>query len=259
MERERSARKGRGSLRHQETSLGGVERRFPQTQWGLVSRACDASPEVRRAGLEELCRSYWKPVYHYFRRVWPLSVEDAKDLTQAFFLWMTEKEILDRYAAEKASFRTFLRTLLNHFAEHRERALHRLKRGGGTRILNLEEGDVPLKDRLADPNAPDPDEEFERAWRNEVAAHALERVRRALEGEGRTIQFQVFEAYDLSPAPERPSYDEVAARLNLTKSDVRNHLFAVRERLRSEIREELARTAWGPDECEDEWHALLGP
>jgi RNA polymerase sigma-70 factor (ECF subfamily) len=245
-------------VRPQETSLGGPSSQFPQTQWGLVTRATDASPEIRRAGLEELCRQYWKPVYNYLRRSWPRSVEDAKDLTQAFFLWLAEEELLDRYSKEKASFRTFLKVLLKHFSEHRDRALRRLKRGGGTKILDLDRAAPPLKDAIAAPRATDPVEEFERAWRNEVVARAMERVRARLKAEGREIQFQVFEAYDLAAPPNPPSYDEVAARFGRTQSDVRNYLHAVRQLLRLEIRAELARTTSGPGELEDEWNALFG-
>jgi RNA polymerase sigma-70 factor (ECF subfamily) len=245
-------------MRPQETSLGGPSSQFPQTQWGLVTRATDASPEVRRAGLEELCRRYWKPVYGYLRRSWPRSVEDAKDLTQAFFLWLAEEDLLDRYSKEKASFRTFLKILLKHFAEHRDRALKRLKRGGGTKILDLDRDALPLKDAIAAPRTADPVEEFERAWRNEVVARAMERVRERLTAEGREIQFQIFEAYDLAAPPGPPSYDEVAARFGRSQSDVRNYLHAVRQLLRLEIRAELARTTAGPGELEDEWNALYG-
>jgi RNA polymerase sigma-70 factor (ECF subfamily) len=245
-------------VRSQETSLGGPSSQFPQTQWGLVTRATDASPEVRRAGLEELCRCYWKPVYGYLRRIWPRSVEDAKDLTQAFFLWLTEEDLLDRYSKEKASFRTFLKVLLKHFAEHRDRALGRLKRGGGVLILDLDRAGLPLRDAIPASRTAEPVEEFERAWRNEVVARAMERVRERLKADGRETQFQIFEAYDLAAPPDPPSYDEVAARFGRTPSDVRNYLHAVRQLLRLEIRAELARTTSGPGELEDEWNALFG-
>jgi len=39
---------------------------------------------------------------------------------------------------------------------------------------------------------------------------------------------------------------------------VRNHLFEVRERLRAEIRAELAQTVAGAKELEDEWNDLFG-
>jgi RNA polymerase sigma factor (sigma-70 family) len=241
-----------------ETTLGGAASRFPQTQWGLVTQARDSTPEVRRAGLEELCRRYWKPVYIYLRRAGAKSVEDAKDLTQAFFLWLTESEVLDRYTKEKASFRTFLKVLLRHFAEHRDRALHRLKRGGGVKILDLDRETLPLKDVLADPRTADPEQEFERTWLNELVARAVKRVRRQLSSQGREIQFRVFEEYDLSGDPEG-SYDDLAARLGLTKSDVRNYLSAVRLLLREEIRDEMRQTTSSPEEFEEEWNALFGP
>jgi hypothetical protein len=44
----------------------------------------------------------------------------------------------------------------------------------------------------------------------------------------------------------------------MSESDVRNYLFAVRERLRGEIRAELSQTVAAPGELEDEWRALFG-
>ena len=46
-----------GEKRAGDTSLGGSQKDFPKTAWELI-----AGPG--RAGLEELCRRYWKPVYH---------------------------------------------------------------------------------------------------------------------------------------------------------------------------------------------------
>jgi DNA-directed RNA polymerase specialized sigma24 family protein len=166
--------------------------------------------------------------------------------------------LLDRYSKEKASFRTFLKVLLKHFAEHRDRALGRLKRGGGVLILDLDRAGLPLKDAIPASRAAEPVEEFERAWRNEVVARAMERVRERLKADGREAQFQIFEAYDLAAPPDPPSYDEVAARFGRTPSDVRNYLHAVRQLLRLEIQAELARTTSGPEELEDEWNALFG-
>ena len=56
-----------------------------------------------------------------------------------------------------------------------------------------------------------------------------------------------------------PSYtlDRVGEQLGLKASDVRNHLFAVRERLRTEIRGELRETVSNPDQLESEWKALF--
>jgi hypothetical protein len=77
----------------------------------------------------------------------------------------------------------------------------RLKRGGGVLILDLDRAGLPLKDAIAAERSADPVGEFERAWRNEVVARAMERVRDRLKVDGRETQFQVFEAYDLAAPP----------------------------------------------------------
>ena len=223
-----------------DTSLGGDRKDFPKTEVDFLARLRDPS------GLEELARRYWKPIYTYFRVAWAKTNEDAKDLTQAFLAWLAEGDFLRRYAAEKAGFRTFLKTLLKRFAQHEEEARTRLKRGGGARR-------VPLEDVDFLPAAGDPESCFDREWLRALTERAVERARR----ECAEPQFRSFEAYDLA-GPEKPTYADVAARLGVKESDVRNHLFAVRERVRDAIRRELAELTRDPAELDEEWKALLG-
>jgi DNA-directed RNA polymerase specialized sigma24 family protein len=221
--------------------MDGRPRGFPETDQELLERD----------RLEDLCARYWRPVCHYLRVSRGCSREDSKDLTQAFFLWLLEGTTLERYDAGRGSFRTFLKLLLGRFAEHQERALQRLKRGGGRRRLALDEA-------LPDPRSADPSAAFDEAWRTQIVADATERVRRHLESRGRGRQFAVFQAHALASPDRRPTYGEIAARMSLKVSDVRNHLVAVREAIRSEIRAELARLTRGDAELAREWNDLLG-
>src|SRR5436853_7711854 len=118
-------------MRGRDTTLGGAGTRLPETVLDLVSRAADQSPQTRRQALEELCARYWKPVYYFIRTRWAKSNEDAKDLTQAFFLFLLEGNALREYAPARASFRTFLKLLLKRFLQDEEKASQRKKRGGG--------------------------------------------------------------------------------------------------------------------------------
>ncbi len=59
---------------------------FPATRWSLIVAARSAQPEERRRALEVLIAAYWKPVYKYIRLRWEKDNEEAKDLTQDFFL-----------------------------------------------------------------------------------------------------------------------------------------------------------------------------
>lgn len=241
-----------------ETSLGGSGQDFPKTAGDMIARVRDPSRTVRRAAFEDLSRRYWKPVYMYVRLAWAKSNEDAKDLTQAFFLWLLEGDSIERYEQERASFRTYLKMLLKRFVGHQDEAMSRLKRGGGLRIVPLDDAAAPLKDLLPDSGAPDPERRFDQEWRSVLIQNAVQRVRKQWLADERAPRFRAFELYDLSPPDRRPTYAAVAEQLRLKESDVRNHLFAVREAIRTEIRSELSQMTSGPDELAEEWNAFFG-
>jgi RNA polymerase sigma-70 factor (ECF subfamily) len=54
---------------------------FATTHWSLVLAAGQSTYTQASAALEELCRTYWYPLYVYIRRR-DYSPEDAQDLTQ---------------------------------------------------------------------------------------------------------------------------------------------------------------------------------
>jgi len=240
-----------------DTSLGGPPQAFPETVWDVVAQARNPSAEVRRTGFEELTRRYWKPIYQFVRAAWAKSNEDAKDLAQAFFLWLMEGNALDRYVPERAAFRTYLKALLRNFYLTKEQALHRLKRGGGIHFLNLDEEGSGFDAVLPSPSESDPEKAFERAWRDHLLSEALSRVReRSLTG-NQPVKFRVFEEYYLSPDPDRTTYSSVAERLGIKPSDVLHYLSGIRQELRTEIRRELSKTASNSEELEEEWNVFF--
>ncbi len=240
-----------------DTSIGGPQGSFPQTTLGLFSRLHDPDDRLRHDSLETLCRRYWKPVYRFVRIAWAKSNDDAKDLTQAFFVWLLEDDALKRYAPEKGSFRGFLKVLLSGFVGNEDRALARLKRGGGSKILNLDD-ETLLKESVSDPKAATPEQAFDREWMRTLVKHAVDRVRERFASDGRAIQFRAYEEYELSPGENRISYAEVASRIGATEVQVRRSLEAVREGVIAELRAELSQTTLGARDLEEEWNALFG-
>src|SRR5688572_11709354 len=142
-------------VRLDETNMGGQERAFSETVSDLVSGL--QSPEAARytAAFDVFCRNYWKPVYAYIRTAWAKGNEEAKDLTQAFFLWLAESDALRKFEPARGSLRRYLRVLLKSFVGHQDAALARLKRGVASKHLSLYSGPSELDDVLAAPCSPD--------------------------------------------------------------------------------------------------------
>ena len=63
------------------------------TLWSVVQEAGENDSPGARDALEKLARSYWKPIYFFVRRRVG-DVEQARDLTQAFFAYLMEKDLL---------------------------------------------------------------------------------------------------------------------------------------------------------------------
>src|SRR5262245_31036889 len=112
-----------------ETSLGGPNVRFQPTLWTTVLRARDAGGEEARGAIGRLVERYWKPLYFFARRR-GCDVENAKDLTQAFFGRVVERDFLRDVTPEKGRFRSWLLAAMSHFLSDERERENALKRGG---------------------------------------------------------------------------------------------------------------------------------
>ena len=113
-----------------DTDLGGPAVIFPATHCSVLLATANPDPAVRKQANESLIAAYWKPVYKYIRIKWHCSNEDAKDLTQAFFVRALEKDFFSGFDSAKARFRTFVRICVDRFVSKQRRAAGSLKRGG---------------------------------------------------------------------------------------------------------------------------------
>ncbi|HUJ44382.1 MAG TPA: hypothetical protein VLW52_12340, partial [Opitutaceae bacterium] len=105
-------------------------RAFETTHWSLVVRAAEARTSEGRAALEELCRTYWYPLYGFARRR-GLTRQDAEDLTQGFLADLLAREAITQADAARGRFRSFLLASFENFHSHQRARAATLKRGGG--------------------------------------------------------------------------------------------------------------------------------
>jgi DNA-directed RNA polymerase specialized sigma24 family protein len=103
----------------------------PTGHWSVVRAAGRRDSEQATAALEQLCRTYWYPIYAYARRS-GLTPADAEDLTQEFFARLVAGDFLARADPAKGRFRSYLLAGLKHLLCDERKKAGRLKRGEGT-------------------------------------------------------------------------------------------------------------------------------
>jgi hypothetical protein len=235
--------------------------RFPVTRLSAIVAASSANQEERTRAFEVLVSAYWMPVYKYVRIKWNKPTEDARDLTQGFFLEAMEKNFFGRYDPSKARFRTFLRTCLDGFVANENKAASRIKRGGDATILSLDFDGAEDQLRIAArPAAGAIDEYFEQEWARSVFSLALESFRTQMLDAGKETHLRLFERYVLDAADQAPktSYKALAAEFNLATTDVTNYLALARREFRRIVLEKLRELTATDEEFRREARALLG-
>jgi DNA-directed RNA polymerase specialized sigma24 family protein len=219
---------------------------FTATHWSVVVQAAAGSGPA----LETLCRTYWYPLYAYVRRRGH-EVEDAEDLTQAFFARLLEKNSLVRVDREKGRFRSFLLMALNRFLINDWHQARTAKRGGGACPIPLEGGAAERRYRLEPASTETPETVYERRWVLAVLDQALVRLRQECEADGKGALFDGLKEF-MSRDPDRGEYGAAAARLGMTGEAVAVAAHRLRRRYGELVRQEIAHTVSGPAELEEE-------
>jgi RNA polymerase sigma factor (sigma-70 family) len=228
-----------------ETSIGGRGRFFTPTLWTVVLRARGHSREA----LEELIRAYWKPIYVYVRR-WGAATEEAKDLTQGFFMKLLERESLRGVSPEKGRFRTFLLTVLKHYLINEAERARAQKRRGGKPELSLDYARAEREYSGLPASNETPESSFNRHW-------ALEVMSRALEALGREMDRATFKALKPHLAGGGPASTKTAAELGITSTALNNLIHRTRRRYRELLQIEVAGCVDDPGLVGDELKNLL--
>ncbi len=236
-------------------SDGHVPGRFPSTQWSRVVTATSRDDSEAREALSSLCRAYWYPIYAYVRHrgYFP---EQAQDLTQDFFAYILERELIALADPTRGRFRAFLRTICDRrLAEHRERQ-NSAKRGGGRTRLSIDSRDAEQRYTSEPTDELTPERIFDRTWALTLLSRVVERLRREYDDAGRSDRFEELLAI-LTRDPASDSYAEIARRLGTTDGNVRVAVHRLRRRYGLLLREEIAATVRDEAQIDDEIRALF--
>ncbi len=249
---------------------------FQTTHWAMVYRA-----RGNRAGLEQLLRLYWSPVYGFIRKQ-GYGGHDASDLTQEFLAQVViGRDIVGRADPSRGRFRAFLKQALRNFLIDQHRT-HRHSKGGRSVVesgpgrtgagpiqtidLDAIERRGALRPPAADTAASDPEwgdgagREFDREWAATIVHITLQRLEDQARAEGLAAHWTAFRANILGPALWRTSpipLGVLAERVGAADADqVSNMIQTIKRKFRRTLREVVGETLATPDQIEEELAAL---
>lgn len=240
---------------HAHTSRPGDAVRFATTHWSVVVRARDEGSAEAEEALARLCQTYWPPLYAFIRRQ-GRSVEDAQDLTQAFFARVLDKKYFSAADRHKGKLRTFLLVTLKRFLANEHDRARALKRGGGQVIIPLDVELAQGRPGIDPGHAITPDRQFEQNWALTLLEKVMADLRQEHVAAGKTRQFDDLKGFITDPKPA-VTWSEVAGRLGTTEAAVKMTVSRLRQRYRQLLRAEIARTVSSPDEVDDEIRHLF--
>ncbi|MBI4556768.1 MAG: sigma-70 family RNA polymerase sigma factor [Candidatus Hydrogenedentes bacterium] len=227
---------------------------FQTTRWSRISAARGDGSQARKA-LEELCRTYWQPLYLFIRRT-GRGHEDARDLTQDFFTRLLEGELWRRADRSRGRFRSFLLACLKNFLANEWEHAGAQKRGARTIHLNIdalhnENTDAVLRDQRATP-----DETFDREWALTLMRSALERLEHEYRETGKGEHFEILKPTLTLDGALCP-YSTLARQLGLSEDAVKVAVHRLRRRYQKAIRYQIADTVRTPEEAKAELQDLI--
>lgn len=229
--------------------------RFATTHWSLVLAAGQKETAGSTAALERLCQTYWLPLYAYARRRVP-NVDDAQELTQAFFERLLEKNYLAEADPERGRFRAFLLTAFKHFLSNEWEKARAQKRGGGRSPISLDFDSGDSQIRLQPAGGRTAEQIYERQWAITMLGRVMERLEREFQEAGKRLQFDCLKEFLVSTAKDT-TYGDAASQLGMSESAARMVTSRMRQRYRQLLRDEIAQTVSSPEDIDDEIRQLF--
>ncbi|MBI3853719.1 MAG: sigma-70 family RNA polymerase sigma factor [Verrucomicrobia bacterium] len=220
----------------------------------ILDAANRQSPDAKQA-LEQLCATYWPPLYAFIRRR-GRSPADAKDLTQGFFAELLSRDGLQTVHPAKGRFRTFLLTCLENFLSNERDKSQAQKRGGNAAFISIDEALAEERYRLLPATVADPAQLLDRAWANVVIEQVLQQLKAQCAAAGKATVFDVLHNFITGDAV-RGDYAAAAARLQMTEATARKAAHDLRADFRRLLFREIGRTVDNVAGIEDEIRQLF--
>lgn len=216
----------------------------------MVAAAGNRESPNSSEALEQLCQSYWYPLYAYIRRR-GFSAEESGDLTQAFFAQFLERNAIEHADPERGKFRTFLLTSLKNFIANQWRSDQAQKRGGHLQKISLEIARGEEKYSLEPVETDTPERLFDRKWALTLLAQTFDKLKQEYDQSNKTELFERIKSYLVGNQDNVP-YRQVSEELGITENAVKVAVHRMRKRCGFLLRNEIAQTVSSEEDVDQE-------
>jgi RNA polymerase sigma-70 factor (ECF subfamily) len=224
----------------QHSTVSREARAFRTTRWTVVIHAREPNSAEAAAALEQLCQTYWYPLYAFVRRQGH-DTHDAQDLTQEFFARLLAKHQLESVDRAKGRFRSFLLAALKHFLANEWDRRNARKRGGRQIHLPIDTQSAEDRYRLEPADPQSAEKIYERRWALTLLERVLDLMKGEAESSGKSVQFNQLKIALTGDRLSVP-YAELARRLDMSEGAVKVAVHRMRQRYREILRAEIAHT-----------------
>lgn len=228
---------------------------FPRTRWTQVLAAQGEDTQAAGA-LNDLCRTYWQPVFGFIRRK-VADAEEAQDWTQDYFASLIRRDYLKKASQDIGRLRAFLLADIKFFLNNARRNRDAEKRGGGAVIIPLDvewaehHHQTTLHTPMTDEHA------FDRAWALRTLEQARARLADEYTSSGRGAIYVALSPW-IDKSPVLADYERLAVEGGMNSPDTAKvALSRLRSRLGSALRAVVLDTLSDPRDAEDEIRHLF--
>lgn len=229
---------------------------FNTTHWSVVMMAGQDGSPAAAAALEQLCRTYWYPLYAYCRRQ-GYGQPDGEDLTQQFFSVFLAKNSFAAATPDRGRFRNFLLASFRHFLANEHHRSQTAKRGGRFAFVSWDEIELESHYQNEPMDGLTPEKLFDQAWAFTLLGRAMKDLRDEYAAAGKGQLFDALQVF-LTGEKTEITYEEIGAMLQMGESAVKMAVSRLRQRYGQMLRREIAHTVTEPAWVEDELRHLVG-
>jgi RNA polymerase sigma factor (sigma-70 family) len=239
---------------HRETASPSA-RRFATTRWSAVLAAGKPGSPRAVEALDQLCRTYWFPLYAWVRRQGH-PPHDAEDLIQGFFERLIGKGDLADVDPERGRFRSFLLAALKHYLANERDRLQSWKRGGRHCFVPLDTDTAEIRYGAEPIDTLTADRIYDRRWALTILDQVMVRLRAEFRHRGKE---RLFDALKTCLTADRGAvpYAELARQLDVNEGAIKVAVHRLRRHYRELLRDEIAQTVGDPAAVEEELRDLM--